>query len=629
MYKADAETQSCETRKLLPLLLSFLLLSLMYPVAYSQPHENCRLEPCLVVYENSNFSGRSISLPAGNYRLSDFNDIASSVKVPQGLGAIIYEHADEGGGYGISVDLLEDHNDLSRFDLNDKVSYISVFSTYRPGYFWARNSIQNRQFVSGHWEHSRVVNPINPVAVASPSLPPHTNTPAPAPAPFELVFNTEDDNWIALNPKWGWQVTHGAPPNPTQCTDGPFKPPCYNNAIDLDTADICGIAPAFGKGNNLYGVSGHANYLPATYVGKIIWDTHSNPCDTYSGLSSLSCDDDYNFSLYTPNDAGVTTTRDNLQCEFDSDETIDHFDTPWWNSFHDAVDQTFDLQVNERFFKENGDLGRYAIVTGLLGLEMVHGGSPELHPVWAMAIRVKDDDPADEVWAMFVRRWGNEGFCSASQHDLLRLPNDTFTFRLPWRPGASDVQLGAATTFKANYDFRGTVQAVSDQGVLVSFPAPSSDSDLIEGELHLRWPGGRGPAPIPAQVHGTALSCEQGCQGDCFEFRKGTVAYEKCMGNCKKGCTAGDRTEPERRFAAYLTTLTQPQRLEISMLNPPSPVSHYAKAGRMNILSRTQSFPIRGPQTVQSGSVPDIKKRARNQRLLQTLNKFRNLNISR
>lgn len=57
-----------------------------------------------------------------------------------------------GGGYGISVDFLEDHNDPVRFDFNDKVSYISVFSTNRPGYFWARNSIQNGQFLAGHWE---------------------------------------------------------------------------------------------------------------------------------------------------------------------------------------------------------------------------------------------------------------------------------------------------------------------------------------------------------------------------------------------------------------------------------------------------------------------------------------------
>jgi hypothetical protein len=632
MYKAAVETQPCETGKsLLP--LSFLLLSLMCSVAYSQPRVNCRLDPCVVIYADSNFSGDSRSLPIGNYRLNDFNDVASSIKVPPGLGAIIYEHADEGGGYGISVDFLEDHNDLSRFNFNDKVSYISVFSTNRPGYFWARNSIQNGQFLAGHWERARAANQINPVPVVSPPLPPHTQTQTrtPAPAPFELVWNTEDDNSIARNPKWGWQITHGEPPSPTMplCPNGPFWPPCSYTGAEFDFSDLCGVAPWFGQGDNLYGVSGHANWRPATYVGRIIWDSHSNRCDTPKGIYTLDCDDDYNLNLYTPDDAGATTAGDFLHCEFDSDETIDHFDTPWWNRFHDAVDNSIDdFDINERYFKENGERGRYAIVTGLLGLEMVHGGSPELHPVWAIAIRVEDSDPADEVWAIFVRRWGNEGFCSGNQHALPNLVNNTFTFRLPWRPGATDVQIGDATIFKANYDnSSGTAQAVQNQGLLVSFPAPSGDDNLLEGELHLRWPGGREPAPIMGQIHETPLTCMQGCPGDCAEHGLRTKAYNDCMRNCQNGCRKDEQNEPGRRFAKYLTTLTQPQRLEISMLNPPSLVSRLARIGRMNMLTRIQSFPVTagGQQKAQSRSVPDTKKRTRDQRLIQTLRKFPNV----
>ena len=88
------------------------------------------------------------------------------------------------------------------------ISYISVFSTNRPGYFWARNSIQNGQFLAGHWERARAANQINPVPVVSPPLPPHTQTQTPA--PFDLVSDVVDDNSIFKNPKWGWQVTHGA-----------------------------------------------------------------------------------------------------------------------------------------------------------------------------------------------------------------------------------------------------------------------------------------------------------------------------------------------------------------------------------------------------------------------------------
>jgi hypothetical protein len=66
----------------------------------------------VVIYEHPNFTGRSTTVGVGEHRLSDFNAIASSIKVPQGLVALLYEHADEGGGYGISVDLPEDHADI-------------------------------------------------------------------------------------------------------------------------------------------------------------------------------------------------------------------------------------------------------------------------------------------------------------------------------------------------------------------------------------------------------------------------------------------------------------------------------------------------------------------------------------
>jgi hypothetical protein len=595
----------------------------------TQPRVNCSLNPCVVIYADSNFSGDSRSLPIGNYRLNDFNDVASSIRVLPGLVAIIYEHADFGGGYGTSVDLLEDHNDLTVFGLNDKVSYVSVFKSEKPGFFWARNSRQNGTFVAGHWQQVSIIgmHPINIVAVVAPPLPPH------GAAPFDLVSDVVDDNFILKNPKWGWQVTHGARPDPVRCDGGsekpPFRAPCVSSAFPDSYFDTGFVCEHFGP-DPLFGVAGHANWMPATYVGRIIWDTHSHPCDTPTGLFSADCDDDYNLNLYTLDDAGATTAGDFLHCEFDSDETIDHFDTPWWNSFHDAVDNSVDdFDINERYFKERGERGRYAIVTGLLGLEMVHGGSPELHPVWAIAIRVEDSDPADEVWAIFVRRSGDEGFCSGDQHTLYPLINDTFTFRLPWRPGATDVQIGDATIFKASYDnSSGTAQAVQDQGLLVSFSAPSGGDNLLEGELHLRWPGGREPAPIMGQIHGeTPLTCMQGCPGDCAEHGLRTKAYNDCMLNCKNGCRKGEQNEPGRRFAKHLTTLTQPQRLEISMLNPPSPRSRLARLGRMNLLARLQSFPIRGEgsQTAQSRSVPDTKKRTRDQRLIQTLRKFPNV----
>ncbi len=127
------------------------------PVTIS-PEATLLVTSNVVLFENANFTGQSKSFGVGMYRFNspaDFNDIASSIKVPNDLVAIIYEHANEAGGYGNYIDLMEDCPDLSTYGFNDKASYLHVFSTSRPGFAYARNRNTNNQFVAGHWERER------------------------------------------------------------------------------------------------------------------------------------------------------------------------------------------------------------------------------------------------------------------------------------------------------------------------------------------------------------------------------------------------------------------------------------------------------------------------------------------
>jgi hypothetical protein len=124
----------------------------------------------VVTYAQRNFSGQSMVLAAGDNRLTDLKP--ASIRVPAGLVAYLYEHVDSAGGYGILVDLMEDHANLAEFGLSGNVSMITVFPSTRQGLVWARNSMSNGQFVAGHWERVRVGgNPVNTVAVASPPVP--------------------------------------------------------------------------------------------------------------------------------------------------------------------------------------------------------------------------------------------------------------------------------------------------------------------------------------------------------------------------------------------------------------------------------------------------------------------------
>ncbi len=143
----------------------------------------------VTVFTARNFRGKSRELGIGTHRFftsADFNDVISSIKVPAGLVAMVYEHADDGGGFGVYVDLLEDRANLSKLGFDNTISFVNVFSATDPrGFIWVRNKIENGEFISGHWERRRAgpPRPPDPVATPGPALPPH---PSPNPTVIQL-----------------------------------------------------------------------------------------------------------------------------------------------------------------------------------------------------------------------------------------------------------------------------------------------------------------------------------------------------------------------------------------------------------------------------------------------------------
>ena len=76
----------------------------------------------------------STSVTTGSSAASDMNDTISSIQVPAALVAMVFEHADSGGGYGISADFLEDCADLAPLDLNDGVFFLHLRLPRRARY---------------------------------------------------------------------------------------------------------------------------------------------------------------------------------------------------------------------------------------------------------------------------------------------------------------------------------------------------------------------------------------------------------------------------------------------------------------------------------------------------------------
>jgi hypothetical protein len=132
----------------------------------------------VTLFDSPDYAGRSRALSLGQYRFftpDDFNDSASSIRVPAGMVALLFEHADEGGGYGRWVDLLEDCPNLAVYDFDKVVSFVDVFSAVSPeGRVWARGIMDGGTFVPGHWVRQRASGelPPNPgVGVVGPPLP--------------------------------------------------------------------------------------------------------------------------------------------------------------------------------------------------------------------------------------------------------------------------------------------------------------------------------------------------------------------------------------------------------------------------------------------------------------------------
>ena len=409
-------------------------------------------------------------------------------------------------------------------------------------------------------------------------------TSMPSRFPFNVVSDHVDPNGFLFNPHWTWQDRQGNAgqiPSGSICHDFsmrnagtnlglynvPSLPDCSDQA-GQDTVDVPpdlsvnNVACTYGATNSpIHGTpafGGHVNWFPVSVEG------HAGP------VTHESADDDYDFSFEVDGaDQGslyLNPGRPFLHTEFDSDETVDHFKSSAWAAFHQAVDDSADAQSalvacagnpNNCSASAAAELARraeltkkhavalfsgHALATGMFGFDGEHGGKAELHPLYALATNVctfdastndckAERDPNDDVWLMFVRNRGDEGFCSSQ---IWAGGFDDYTFRLPWREGMTEVEVNWGRT-----EFEGS-QGTSEKpeirivppifihpsttdvhvagrprpgltdppGVYVTFhlgyPTVISASDssasipFVDGALHLSW---KGPGNVAVASH--------------------------------------------------------------------------------------------------------------------------------
>jgi hypothetical protein len=179
-----------------------------------------------------------------------------------------------------------------------------------------------------------------------------------------------------------------------------------------------------------------------------------------------------------------------IEVEFDSAETADRFTAPWWTAFKQTVDAGNFGAIQALLSPGDPSRAPQAVVTGLFGLDCEHDCRSEVHPVYALAIET-NDSPEDDTWAIFVRNWGDEGFCSALDHQMEFDQNQVKLF-LPRTSKGSFTVLSStefATSDPAVTQFP-AITLVQGQGTQLTFTLPPPEQhSLAELVLHLKWTG--------------------------------------------------------------------------------------------------------------------------------------------
>ncbi len=272
-----------------------------------------------------------------------------------------------------------------------------------------------------------------------------------------------------------------------------------------------GLGVACATSSRRGSVRGHVNWVPITVTGQLRWKS----------FSATPGDHDFTFELVARTPSAATTGNATFgkgrayHVEFYRDEVLLPLErtaaTTWWHAL--------DRGRRDRAAMEGLMDGRFAIVTGLFGLDGVHHYQAELHPAYAMLVLLdaaRVDGQWEEEWAVMVRNLGNEGDCGVGKIPLLipSAPADTlaqeYVVDLGWwtHATAAAVRLGEGWVdsvhgqrWANDATQRPSFHSQPAEGrLLVRFPqlrpTQTSSGFLLLGSLHVRWTSDSTTSPL-------------------------------------------------------------------------------------------------------------------------------------
>ena len=309
---------------------------------------------------------------------------------------------------------------------------------------------------------------------------------------FDLSSPDRDANGAPDNPRWTPQVqSQNLPPmSGSDCAKKgqPYQTICTDQSKfvveDRGTGITGTLCSLFGDRSS---INGHADWAVASAQGTVGW-------------LNFADDGDYNLLLLPDHGYGLTLNNNSLssegvryiEVEFDSREFDKRFRTQWWQDFarlaaEGASSGDYSGIVNHL---HAGSGLPYGVVYGIFGIDCEHGCRSEFHPAYAVAIQL-DESKQSNIWAIFARNWGDEGFCSHLDHELdLTSTAQAIHLVLPYTsPAAPTVKTQDVASSISMTSQCPTYRFLPDRGEEVTIPLPAAgEHGLTEVVVQFAWP---------------------------------------------------------------------------------------------------------------------------------------------
>jgi hypothetical protein len=444
------------------------------------------------------------------------------------------------------------------------------------------------------------------------------HVPPTAAGEFNVLWDNTDENGLPRDPYWEAQTSRYqqmlpplSDPQHQACVQTPYleapsgqgQEACTVQDTVIDTPeDFPNVLCFFYPGSTVHG---HVNWMAASVSGYLSW-------------LNLADDWDYNFRLVPrtqdnapQQDRGLTANNNRvtdgsspryMEIEFASSEVADQFRTAWWQGLAKLVDPLDLPALSKYIHPSTPNQEPFAVTVGLFGLDCEHDCRSELHPVYALAIQL-DENPTSNTWAIFVRNWGDEGFCSSLNHEI-SLTDGKMKLLLPW-PGAKGLKAEleqispgvVAPVVGLLQDDHG-----NGEGALVTFALPKpSEQGLIEVVFRFEWTGG---TAIPAHTVAAGVSLAEAVPHPASE---GEQDAEQLLGGLKKQAGVSRPKVSTLAVPPGVPPVVQPQNLKVQLYRrPPKTVSRAP-----GVLGESLSTPVEcgGPASAKPCPIDNAKRK--------------------